>query len=121
MGYKYLILSLHTHPCCYIFIDKDNELCGKTYDEIHEMIPLDAHGGLTFSEPTLYRVLEYSDKYKCDTLQSITYDWIIGWDYAHYGDFYYDGYSFTGKRYTTQELQAEVKDVIEQLNNCLNK
>ena len=113
MGMKYVILSLHTHPCAYIFINKHHYLYKKDYDTIHEMMDLDVHGGLTFSDDVIYRVKIYSDKYKCDTLQKIEYDWIIGWDYAHAGDNY--GTENWGKKWTTKEIQNEVRNVIKQI------
>jgi hypothetical protein len=122
MGYPYMILSLGSHPCAYVFIDKDNPLFEKHYDEIHNMIDLNVHGGLTLSDNVLHRVLVYSDKYKCDTLQKIEYDWIIGWDYAHYGDFViYPLHTERGKRWTTKEIKQEVEYVIAQIYNQINK
>lgn len=111
LGYKYLILSLGTHPTAYVFIDKDNPLYKKHYDDID----IDVHGGLTFSDNYLINVLEYSDKYKCETLQRINYDWIIGWDYNHYGDYntYFGG--FDDKKWTTEEILIDVCSVIAQL------
>lgn len=40
----------------------------------YEDIPLDIHGGLTYSSNTLY-----GQEYNAS-------DWWIGWDYGHYGD-----------------------------------
>ena len=54
MGMKYVILSLHTHPCAYIFINKHHYLYKKDYDTIHEMMDLNVHGGLTFSDDAIY-------------------------------------------------------------------
>ena len=113
MGMRYVILSLHTHPCAYIFINKHHYLYKKDYDTIHEMMDLNVHGGLTFSDDAIYKVIIYSDKYKCDTLQTIKYDWIIGWDYAHSNDNY--GTTNWGKKWTTKEIQNEVKNVIKQI------
>lgn len=119
LGFKYMILSLSTHPCAYIFIDKENELCGKSYDDIHSMIDLKVHGGLTFSDNRITNVIEYSDKYKCDTLQRIKYDWIIGWDYTHLGDYNTMFSSSSDKKWTTKEIQNEVYMVINQLHEQL--
>ena len=119
MGMRYVILSLHTHPCAYIFINKHHYLYKKDYDTIHEMMDLNVHGGLTFSDDAIYKVIMYSDKYKCDTLQTIKYDWIIGWDYAHYGDYtVFDRY---GDRHTTEEIIEECKNVINQLRRQENE
>ena len=119
LGFKYIILSLSTHPCAYVFIDKENELCGKSYDDIHDMINLKVHGGLTFSSNRIINVIEYSDKYKCNTLQRIKYDWIIGWDYNHLGDYHTMFGSLSDKKWTTEEIQNEVHRVINQLHEQL--
>lgn len=113
MGMKYVILSLHTHPCAYIFINKHHYLYKKDYDTINEMMNLNVNGGLTFSDNAIYKVKMYLDKYKCDTLQTIKYDWIIGWDYAHSNDNY--GTENWGKKWTTKEIQNEVKNAIKQI------
>lgn len=109
-NYEYIILSLGTHPCAYVCIDSDNPFYKKHYDDI----PIRVHGGLTFAEDKLHRVLEYSEKYKCDTLQLMQRDWIIGWDYGHYGD-YNTMIDPTGTKHTTQEIKEEVKYAINQL------
>lgn len=108
-GYEYLIISLGRHPCGYVILaDKDNEYYGKPYDEI----PIDCHGGITYAESEI-TFLEYSEKYKCMILTSIKDKWIIGWDYAHYGDYtVFDNY---GRKYSTQEIKQECKQVINQL------
>ena len=111
-NYEYIILNLGTHPCAYICIDSKSKFSQKHYNEI----PIEVHGGLTFSDNELGRILEYSDKYKCDTLQSSKRNWIIGWDYMHVGDYYGgDGIFGDGKKWTTQEIKKEVKYAINQL------
>lgn len=109
-GYEYVILNLHTHPCAYICLTKNDIYNQKDYDDI----PIDVHGGLTFAEPILYRVKQYSDKYKCDVNISIKRDWIIGWDYNHYQDYNYE-LAMHGHRYTTKEILDDVHNVITQL------
>lgn len=108
-NYEYVILNLHTHPCAYICLTKDDIYNQKHYNEI----PVETHGGLTFAEPILYRVKQYSDKYKCDINTSIRKDWIIGWDYNHYQD--YNSMEGYGHRYTTKEMLDDVHYVIKQL------
>ena len=51
------------HLCGYVILTKDNKFYGKHYDDI----PVQVHGGLTFS-----------DFYEGD--------WMIGFDCAHHGD-----------------------------------
>lgn len=101
-GYEYYIINFGTHPCCYILLDKNNKYYGKDYDDI----PLDVHGGLTFSSFE-NQFIDNGDKY------------IIGWDYAHFGDrFGCDNcyhYSITDHTWKTRELIKECIDAIDNL------
>lgn len=108
LGYEYLIISLGRHPCGYVCLDKDDIYYGKHYNDI----PIDCHGGLTFSEDYI-TFLDYFEKYKCMTRQSIKDKWIIGWDYAHYGD--YSPFDRSGKKWTTLEIKKHCYEVIKQL------
>lgn len=94
-NYNYYIMNYGTHPCCYIQLDKNDKYYGKNYEEID----IDCHGGLTYSE-------------------EVKGEWVIGWDYAHYGDYngFFNGL-VNGKKYTTDELIRDCKKVIEQLVN----
>ena len=104
-GYDFYVVSLGTHPCCYIKLPLGNKYYNKCYDDIE----LNVHGGLTYASDTL----------KLDNL-TIT-GWIIGWDYAHLGDYY--GYDIPlshfsieyNKQYTTDELINDCKNAIDQL------
>lgn len=102
-NYHYAIVSLGSHPCAYIEIPEGHRYYGEVYDEI----PLDCHFGLTYADDTgILNGYNYRSGY-----------W-IGWDYAHLGDYYCaKGYSKSPllKRWTTEEILAEVKDVINQL------
>ena len=106
-NYNYYILSLGTHPTAYVEIPKSNKIYEKDYSEID----LEVHGGLTYSRDFLWISKEKK-------LQG----WFIGWDYAHYGD--YAGYELMfpqefqiseEKKWTTEEILEEVKDVIRQI------
>ena len=103
-GYDYYIITLGTHPCCYVVLPKEHEY----YKESCFDIPIECHYGLTYSESNLMDRLE-EGKY-----------WVIGWDYAHFGDYlsYYiallDG-DENGHKWTLDELRQEVYLVIEQL------
>lgn len=110
-GYEYIVLSLHSHPTAYVVLDKNDKWFGKFYDDIN----VSCHGGLTYSKNVLGRFLEYSEKYKCDVLSSVRGKWVIGWDYAHYGD--YSSYmpEMGGKKWTTEEIVSEAKEVIDSL------
>ena len=115
-GYEYVILNLHTHPCAYICLTKDNPFYQKHYDDI----PLLVHGGLTFSDNHLCRIEEYSEKYKCVVNTTFRRDWIIGWDYAHLGDCYDSILGDDGKKYTTEEILNDVMFAIEQLRGLID-
>lgn len=81
----------------------DSPLNGVFYDDID----ISCHGGVTYSEPILKTV----DKK----------GWFIGWDYAHCGD--YINYGDTSlnnlfsddKKWTTEEIVEECKNVINQI------
>ena len=95
-GYDILVLSLGTHPCCYIRLDESNKFYGKNYDDI----PLMCHGGLTFSE-----------NIESDNIFKKGY-W-IGWDYAHCDDKY--GTVYDGIEYTVDELVSDIKEAVKNL------
>lgn len=103
--FDYYVLSMGTHPCAYIDVT-NTELDGKEYDEID----LNCHGGLTYSESGLATTSKTG--------------WFIGWDYAHCNDYsgYYtesDGSLYHLKRWTTQEIINECKEVIDQIVKLL--
>ena len=108
-GYEYYIITLGTHPCCYVLLPKGHKHYGKNYNDI----PIECHFGLTYSEPTLLR-------------DNIIHggEWVIGWDYAHVGDLFdYHKTLFMerircdDKKWHLDELRNEVYEVIEQLVN----
>lgn len=110
-GFRYWILSLGTHPVAYVEVPETHKLYGTHYN----YCPIECHYGMTYSEDHLV-FLEYSEKYKCDVRTSVRNTWIIGWDYAYSGD-WYGRYSImrNDKKWTTEEIYEEVKQVIEQL------
>lgn len=115
-GYEYVVISLGSHPCGYVVLDKEDKLYGMDYDDIHEENDIYVHGGFTYSEDYL-SFLEWSDKYDCDVKTSIKDKWVVGWDYGHYGD-YYGGALYDdgdGKKWTTAEIVDECKEVIDQI------
>jgi hypothetical protein len=100
-GLTYYVLTLGTHPCAYVDVT-GTLLDGKGYDDID----IFCHFGLTYAEPHLSTV--------------DTGGWFIGWDYGHYSDF--AGYTLemplkmqTGKKWTTEEMVEECKNVIDQI------
>jgi len=104
-GFKYSIVSYGTHPCCYVFIPENHKYYGVNYDDID----IECHGGLTYSNYDLCFNPVKND------------EWVIGWDYAHWGDYmgYYEIIKSVNheqdKKWTIQELYDDVKSVIEQL------
>lgn len=97
-NFDYYVLNLHTHPTAYVDVS-DSPLNGWDYD----YFDISCHGGLGYSESTLQTV----DKK----------GWFIGWDYAHYGDYadYDSNMYLNGKKWTTEEIVEECKNVIDQI------
>lgn len=105
-GYEFAVMNLGTHPCCYIKLPKGHKYENVDYDNI----PLAVHGGLTYGESFL-NVAEVGGKEIADK----TGYW-IGWDYAHYGDYLgCDLTHFDTRIYTTEELERDCRDAIDQL------
>lgn len=106
-GFNYFIISYGTHPCAYVEIPINHPYYGKGYDEITDQSYV--HGGFTYS---------------ANGLLLLDNTWILGWDYAHCGDYYcYSDNimnihsSYEDKRWTTEEIDKECKHVIDQLDN----
>lgn len=104
-GYHFYILNLGTHPTAYVEISKDHKFYKKNYIDIDDKIIV--HGGLTYS----------SDHLNIDKNIKIEDSWFIGWDYAHYDDYccFTSQLANFGKKWTTEEIMAECKNVINQL------
>ena len=102
-GYEYAIISYGVHPCAYVAISE-----GQPYFRAssYEDVDLSMHGGCTFVDRGFDGIFDYDKK-------------VIGWDYAHCGDFsgtYLKCNSFRdSKKWTTQEIMEECENVIEQL------
>ena len=102
-GRQYYILSFGTHPCAYVKVTEE-ELKDKAGFEDWD---IDCHGGVTF----------------CSSMPTINADGTyVGWDYGHCDDYsgmdliYPEFCRAGGKKWTTEEILEEVKDVIRQLN-----
>lgn len=105
-GYKFYIMNLGTHPTACVECKLDN--CNSYDDERLEEISV--HGGFTYLDRVYWNE---SDK----TIY-------LGWDYAHYMDFVGYEIKFSdlwsdreNKRWTTEEIFDEVKNVIDQLKD----
>lgn len=111
-GLLYYILNLGLFPTAYIKIPKDHKLHGKSIDEINVC----AHGGITYSHDHLY----ITNNQKVD-------GWFIGWDYGHAGDYIGsdvnlpEKYRTGGKKWTTEEIYKEVREVCYQIVEELKK
>ena len=108
-GFFYYILNLGTHPTAYIRIPENHKYYQVDYDEVD----VDVHGGLTYGKDYLH----IENDVKID-------GWFIGWDYGHAGDYmgYYADeifnlalYKDDDKKWTTEEIAKEVRDVCYQL------
>lgn len=98
-GIGYEIVSYGSHPCAYISLPKKHKLHGVNYQDIS----LCVHGGLTYAE-------------------MIGDFWVIGWDYAHAGDLFYQELrsellSKKGKEWTIDEIKDSIKIAIEKIPN----
>ena len=115
LGYRYIILSYMTHPCCYVQITNPEH---PYYRKQYEKMDLQMGGTLSYSR----RYLRYPDE------KEIVQDnegWWIGWDYMRTGyhnfgiseDLMDDTQKEIAHRHawTTEELIEECESVIYQL------
>lgn len=90
------------------FIKKRKFKLGSKEFEIeggYEKMDIDCHGGLTFSRRiSSENINEYP--------QGFSEGYWIGWDYGHFGD---RTALFGGEGHTYEEVEAECKNVIEQV------
>lgn len=95
-GYSWYVISRGTHPTAYVKLPR--------VAEAFSMDDISCHGGITYVNSSL----------KVGGGVSVDGFW-IGWDYAHACDFsgYFPGSG--GKKWTTEEIVSDVKDVIKQL------
>ena len=124
-GIQYVIVNYGgSHPCAYV------EVTGTKIDECKEFNKLKekarskywfkrnrkklneadrsiyCHGGITYSS---WRCPFVHEPKMMDTQTR----WYIGWDYAHYDDFVAGLAPHKGKKWTTEEIIEECKNVIE--------
>ena len=99
----YIIETYAGWPCSYI--DVANVLGFKFDYNFYDDIDIDCHGGCTYVSD---RLVVGGDVFRGK---------IVGWDYAHWGDWvpYFDDGS--GHKWTLDELRAEVFEVIDDLKN----
>lgn len=91
------------HPCAYVEskIDYSDD---EKYEK--EKYIEGAHGGINFFGTLSHVVVNLPDRFKKDNF--------IGWDYAHAGDFEFN-VNIPGKIYTVEEIQADIRMVIDNL------
>lgn len=106
-NFKYYVVSYGTHPCAYVDVS-NTSWANKDYHEND----IDCHGGLTYGRDYLSAV----------GTERANGKWYIGWDYDHYGDYtsnpyinMFGIYRECEKRWTTEEIVAECKNVINQI------
>lgn len=112
-NYQYAIISYGSHPCCYVALEKED----RYYEIEYDNIKLTCHGSFTYSEHGLFNMPFFTRIFREEF-------WVIGWDYAHAGDYIgYIEHSMRShnllarcKKWTTQEMLDEVHNVIDQLN-----
>lgn len=102
--YYFVIVSYGVHPCAYVKVPKNHAFYKKYYGELD----ITCHGGLTYSNDL------------SGIFPNETDSWFIGWDYAHAGDYLGTDALFNfdtskDKKWTTEEIYEEVKEVIDQL------
>ena len=100
-GRKYCILSLGAYPTAYV------EYRYEFDEESEEYFNIPCHGGITFQD--------YARWKKDDNTR------YIGWDYGHVGDFIGSIGQQDRKKWTTEEIYEEVKNVIDYLNEYERK
>lgn len=94
-GYKFAITSFGSHPCAYI----ENKM-GACDEDDEKVYGLGAHGDITYCGECLW---DEEDKTS----------W-IGWAYNLYTDYARMGvFTREGKKWTTEEIYEEVKEVID--------
>lgn len=101
-GYRYVVLSLGSHPCAYVKVPNNSRIRTLSCDNIEESIAV--HGGVTF----------YGDLTRVG-IGSID-DYYIGWDYAHCDDYMLiSSYTSNGKKWELDEVVEECISAVKQL------
>ncbi|MBR3490217.1 MAG: hypothetical protein IKH36_01880 [Bacilli bacterium] len=106
-GYKFWIISYGSHPCAYVELENTHPYYGKCNCDAYDL-DIEVHGGITYGDYGLGSTI--SDKH-----------FIFGWDYNHYNDYNYNDEKYglaSGKKWTTEEIFEDVKNVINQLKEA---
>lgn len=104
-NFHYAIVSYGFYPCAYVELPKGHKYYGEDWDDI----PICCHGDLTDSS-------ERGIIFPKDNSNHRDGFW-IGWSYNHVGDYnvVWARVGMHGKKWTTEEIFEEVKNVINQL------
>jgi hypothetical protein len=95
LGYEFEIVSHGRHPCAYVRVSGDKCFYDEYKDLDYDQMPISCHGGLTYKK------------------KEDGFFW-VGWDYGHCED-YHKNFIEDGKKWTTEEIYEEVKNIIEQI------
>lgn len=95
-GFHYIILDLNgSHPTAYIEIPENHKYYGKTDEDVWRIG---------------YNEVTYGRDYLLDILSNT---WVIGWDYAHFGD--YTPFDPYGTKHSTFQILEEIFEAIDEL------
>lgn len=117
-GYVYIILSQGTHPTAYIKVDKDSVFYGRQYSlDDKKDCPINrikCHGGVSYVAGDLG--WQNNNGHECCFKEDYGV-WFVGWDYANCDDYFpnREGLSLGMKKWTTEEIAEECKQVIDQM------
>ena len=98
-GLYFAILNLGTHPAAYVECRVDYMNNGRVDLEHGRLSGIHVHGGFTY-----FGKAYWNSNSRCR---------FLGWSYDHFGD--YTSVDPEGKKYTTEEIYQDVKNVIDQL------
>lgn len=111
----YMIVSMGTHPNAYVICRKGEKYYNEEYGEI-DLFKVEINYARSIEDVKElgmeFDLFLINNQIKPD-------DWVIGWDYGHSGDYnghygsFYEGYE--GKKWTTEEIDREVKFVIDEI------
>lgn len=103
-GYRYGAEQFNGHYCAYIEVPPGHPWHGRSYDEVESTTP---HGDFTYEGWGIPPILKHSFRTDDDSF------W-LGWDYAHFGDYFIEGLDITGKKWTRAEVEAHARAVIDE-------
>lgn len=98
-GYDVCIISLGTHPTAYI----ENKL-GITYQTANAIFKYLPHGCFTYEGEAYWQKKPITKRF-------------LGWDYAHYCDYFPVNVNKTGRKWSTEEIYEEIVKVIDNLED----